>query len=270
MNRNRIILAALLGILALCLIYAYLATPRLEKAPPRTAKQPARSEAKVSSTVANTSGRIDFDFMKVEPRKFSGAKRDIFSYGRRRPVRSSISTRPAPKPEIQPKVVMPESSKRVSVAMVNQALSQFTFLGFMEKAGEKTVFLSSSGSLFLVKRGEKFGVDKELLVVDINDNLLKVQHADRKGLIEIPLIEKQKLRASASSPAQMAPVEVQPKQIGPRIFTPQRRVNRPVAPHGDVKPFPETNRENSPEEKQEKDLPVEGDELEGEINGTNQ
>ena len=34
MNRKRVILGSLLGVLAISLVYAYLATPRLEKAPP--------------------------------------------------------------------------------------------------------------------------------------------------------------------------------------------------------------------------------------------
>ena len=84
MNRKRVILGALLGVLAICVVYAYLATPRLEKAPPRAAdqrKQPAEKSPEVDEKESR--GRIDFAYLTLEPQEFTGAQRDIFRFGRR-------------------------------------------------------------------------------------------------------------------------------------------------------------------------------------------
>ncbi len=271
MNRKRFILAALLGVLSLCLLYAYLATPRLEKAPPRSASQRVRPVVKVTDGVKakNAQVRINFDFLNVEPKDFPGAKRDIFRFGKKRLVRTEtpVAKVETPTPPVTSVVVMPET---VPLAVVQQSLSKFTFLGFLEKAGEKTVFLSSGGDLFLVKRGENFGVDQEFLVEAIDGNLLQVRHNGRDGLIEIPLIEQQQLNASASTPAQLAPAREVLNQTGPRTFTSKRRMLRPAAPQEDEEPYIEMIEENDPEEEQESELPVEGDALEEEVNGSNQ
>jgi len=269
MNRKRMILAALLGVLALCMLYAYLATPRLEKAPPRSASKRTRSAVakspdKLQSKVSQD--RIDFSFLEAEEQEFQGATRDVFRFVQRRPEPPAVVVE---EPEVQapPPVVIEEPM--VPIEVVQQALAQFTFLGFLDKGGEKTVFLSSEGSLFLAKRGEQFGLDLEFTVEDISGDLLLVRPAGRDFLIDIPLIEQQKLQASVSAPAHLPPAEKvsQPKS---RVFNPKRRMLRPAAPQGSEEDFPGTIEENNPEGEQEVVSPVEGDALEGEVNGSNQ
>ena len=271
MNRKRVILAALLGVLALCLVYAYVATPRLEKAPPRSASQRTRPVVKATGPqkVKSAPERINFDFLTAEPQEFSGAKRDIFNFVQKRPVRTETPAPivTAPVPPVESVAVMPEA---VPFAAVQQSLGQFTFLGFLEKGGEKTVFLSSGGNLFLAKRGEHFGADQEFLVADIDKNILKVHHAGREGLLEIPLIEQQKLSASVSAPAKMPPAAAAPSQAGARTFTPKQRMSRPAGSQETEEPIPEIIEENDPDDNQETEPPVEGDVLEGETNGSNQ
>lgn len=271
MNRKRIILAALLGVLALCMTYAYIATPRLEKAPPRSESRGARL---ISPELSDTQQKgisqdhIDFTFMQIESEEFPGAKRDVFRFGQRRPEATSVVTK---EPEVQtppPVVEAPPIEPMVPIEVVQNALGQFTFLGFLDQGGEKTVFLSSEGSLFLAKRGEQFGVDLEFTVEDISGDLLLVRPEGRDFLIDIPLIEKQKLQASVSAPAQIQPERPisQPKA---RVFNPKRRMLRPAAPQGS-EDFPGTIEENDPDGEQGVDSPVEGDGSEGEANGSNQ
>lgn len=270
MNRKRVMLAALLGTLVACLIYAYFATPRLEKAPPRTTVQRVSPDVKGSGEGPSKKAteRINFDFMTSEPQEFSGAQRDIFRFVQRRPVRTEPPVAIAPPPVVAP--VMPVQPV-VPIAVMQQALSQFTFLGFLDKAGEKIVFLSSGGSLFLVTRGESFGAQKEFLVTDIQENLLKVQHAGREDVVEIPLIEKQKLNASVSAPARRAPLAGGAGQSNAQSLTPKRRMLRPAAPQESEQPFPpEVTEETSPAEGQASEPPAAGDVIEGEVNGTNQ
>ena len=265
MNRKRVILAALLGVLALCLVYAYVATPRLEKAPPRTVSQRVRTEPKPTGDLKakEVSERIDFDFLTVEGGDFPAAKRDIFHFVQRRPAPPVAVVKPPVVEPVQPKPVVP-------IEVVQQSLSRFTFLGFLEKSGEKTVFLSSSGKLFLAKRGENFGADREFQVADIVGNILKVRHEGRDGLLEIPLIEQQKLNASVSAPAKLPPRPGASSQPGRRILTPRPGVVRPGTPQDGEQPVSEVIEENSPNPEQASEPPAEGDVLEGEINGTKQ
>ncbi len=327
MNRKRMVLAALLGILALCLIYAYLATPRLEKAPPRSASPRARQAQALDNLSKDQQSRfsqerIDFAFLEADIKDFPGAARDVFRFGQRRPPVVAAVKRPQVQ---QPVIVAPPPPvvEMVPIEVVQKALSQFTFLGFLDKEGEKTVFLSSQGSLFLAKQGEKFGTDLEFTVVDISGDLLQVRHSGREGLIEIPLIEQQKLSASVSAPARLAPSA--PISL-PRAKSFNRRILRPETPQESETDFPETIEENNPvidennpltdennpltdennpvieennpvieennpvieennpltdennpvieenypEGASEDDLPVEGDDVEGETNGSNQ
>ncbi len=97
-----------------------------------------------------------------------------------------------------------------------------------------------------------------------------MRHAGRNGLIEIPLIEQQKLSASASAPAHMAPAARTPILPSKQNFKPKRRMLRPAAPPQSEQPFPEMIEENNPAEAQETEPPAEGDVIEGEINGSNQ
>lgn len=273
MNRKRLALAILLGVFAVCLVYAYLAMPRLEKAPPRSSSQRARSvdTGDLKSEKAKSSDRIDFAFLISEPEDFPGAKRDIFRFGQHRPVRTEIPTPVAeslPAEAVVNTAIMPEV---VPMQVVQRSLGQFTFLGFLDKGGEKTVFLSSGGNLFLVKQGERFGVDREFHVAEIDNKLLKVSHSGRNGLIEIPLIEQQKLAASASSPAVVPRDPVAPVPMNnTRIFKPQRRMVRPDAPQEREEALPEMTEEFNPEVEQEVEKPVEGEVLEGEVNGAKQ
>jgi len=273
MNRKRVMLASLLGVLAICLIYAYFATPRLEKAPPRSASKSTRQTvAKLAAGEQKqiSKDRIDFAFMDTEAQEFPGAERDVFRFGQRRPQATDLATQPV-EVHTPPPVVndAPPIEPMVPIEVVQQALGQFTFLGFLEKAGEKTVFLSSEGSLFLARRGEKFGSDLEFTVEDISGNLLQVRHNGRDGLIEIPLIEQQKLSASVSAPASMPP-ERAVSQPSPQVFNPNRRMLRPAAPQGSEADMPGTNEENNPEGEPAADSPVAGEDTEGEANGSNQ
>jgi len=269
MNRKHMILAALLGVLVLCMAYAYLATPRLEKAPPRsaskrTASDVAKAPDKLQSKVSQD--HIDFTFLKAEEQEFPGAKRDVFRFVQRRPQATAVVTR---KPVIQepPPVVI--EAPMVPIEVVQQSLAQFTFLGFLDKGGEKTVFLSSEGSLFLAKRGEQFGLDLAFTVEDISGDLLLVRPEGRDFLIDIPLIEQQKLQASVSAPAHLPPADKvsQPK---PRVLSPNRKMLRPAVRQGGEVDFPGTIEENNPEGEQEVDSTVEGNDSEGEANGSNQ
>jgi hypothetical protein len=271
MNRKRVILVALLGVLAVCLFYAYFATPRLEKVSPRESSQKSRTSSGAKNAAVRPAGgeeRIDFDFLSKEPQEFPGAKRDIFRFVTRPPVRTEppavAAKPPAPPPVEKPVETATENPDDAPIKAVQKSLGKFTFLGFLDKAGEKTIFLSDGKNLYLVKRGESFGGYK---VADIAGNLLKVASAGWDGLLEIPLIEKQKLSVSVSAPARR-----EPRPEAPVPQPPQERVARPrnAPPQKNAEQTPGTSDENNPEAGQPEESPAEGDVIEGDVNATNQ
>jgi len=271
MSRNRTVLALLVGVLAISIVYAYFATPRLEKAPPRAPERQLskRPEVKTDGKPADSEDRIDFSYLDQERIDFGGAERDIFNFGRER-IRV-VAPEPVVHKPVEP-VVEPVTVQPPPMEVVNRALSQFTFVGFLEKGGEKTVFLSSSGEMFLVKSGERFGVNQEFLIESIDGDLLRINHPQR-GTMELRLVEQQKLNSAVSAPARMAPLPAEEPQTKTRFFSPNSRAPRPiVAPAEEPQ---EMNQENNPEvedvpELEEASETNEGEGLEGEINGTNQ
>lgn len=266
MNRKRVLLIVLLALLVLCIGYAYLTMPRLEKAPPRVASE--RGKPVTSRTVsrsADAESRIHL--ARAEPLKFNGAERDIFRFKQRYQPTVSANPHQASAPVVAPADSVPEV---VSFATVQAELSRFTFIGFMDKAGVKSVFLTSGGTLFIAKRGEAFGVDQEFLVAAIDGNLLKVKRSGLDSLVEIPLIEKQKLAASVSAPARLAPLGGQEGALPLRSFTPRSRAGTPPETPGTDSYEPVAQEENIPTEQQEQTPPAEGTVIEGEGNGKKQ
>lgn len=275
MNRKRLILAVLFGILVISMAYAYLTMPRLEKAPPISAGQKLQTGRSVKLAKQNENeNRIDFSFLEFGSEKFPGAKRNIFAFGAA-PVAKIIepvAEPEIPKPPIMDKqpVVMP-----TPIATVQKSLSQFTFLGFLDKGGKKTVFLSSAGNLFLVNQGERFGENQEFFVNSIEGNLLKVTHKGSSSLIEVPLIEKKKLSAAVSAPARLPQTPPLPPINRTKSFVPLGTTGgtaerQPTNPFENGKSFRDLIIEkNNPAEVQE-EKPVNEDYVEGEVNGANQ
>ncbi len=271
MNRKRIVLAGLLVILALCLVYAYLAMPRLEKAPPRTAATREKPlTATASGRTADTSSRIAFGEPASEPLEFSGAERDIFRFKQRRQVQSAAKlpvVTPPPDATATPEV---PSTDTVPFATVQAELSRFTFLGFLEKAGERSVFLTSGGTLFIAKPAETFGVESEFTVAAIDGNILKVKRAGNDSLVEIPLIERQHLAASVSAPARLAPLSSPAGAMPLRSFTPRPKPAVPMEGAGADVTEPVIQQESNPTEQPAPEPPAVGDVIEGEVNGKKQ
>ena len=276
MSRNRTVLAALLGVLALSMLYAYFTMPRQEKAPPReaprqTVKRPDVTVAEKTST--GNEDRIDFAYLDQPSENYPGAERDIFNFGGKR---SKVQPKPETRKPVEVKPPVTETVRMQPPPMdaVNRSLSQFTFVGFLEKGGEKTIFLSSSGEMFLVKSGEKFGVNQEFLVKEIDGEFIRIKHAAREGIIELKLIEQERLNSAVSAPARLTPLPAVETQPRARFIPPNRTLPRQVGAPEEI--LPEMNQENNPETEEipeTEQIPEtnEGEQRpEGEFNGKNQ
>ncbi len=198
MKRQKQILLVLLIVLAAALLYSYLSSPRLER---------VASEGTMSSS-GNTSSPADDARSAVDPQKvnlellesgrekYRGYKRDIFNYYRR----PKPKPKPAPKPvaKVEPEPLPEPPPEPVITPRVRKQLARFTFLGFLEKDEELTIFLSKQDELFLVKKADFFGDENQFEVVDINDEKLTIRQAGASGLIEIVLKEEEPLIPSYS------------------------------------------------------------------------
>jgi len=89
----------------------------------------------------------------------------------------------------------PKREKEIRIA-----LARFTFLGFLVKESERTVFLASQKEkeLFVVKKNDKFGDNNQFEVVDVTEEKMTISQTGARGLIEIRLVEDEPLIPSFS------------------------------------------------------------------------
>ena len=190
MNRKRLVLAVLVAVLALSLLYAFWAMPRQEQAPPRAATpRPAAKPPAAGKKVPPAADRLYLGMLAEARQPFPGAGRDIFRFrgGQAPAVKIPVVVAPPVEEPPPPPPPTPEQLLQGKVA-------GFTFLGFLDKGGVKTVFLSSGGDLFLVKAGDRFGKSRDLLAQDITGNQLVVRAVDGEVTVRVQLIENEALK----------------------------------------------------------------------------
>jgi hypothetical protein len=195
MNRQRLLLAGLALVLVASLLYAFWAMPRQETAPPRASSaKPAAKAAAAPPAVAGkgerlpkpATDRLQLELLNREPWEFPGADRDIFRFrgGWAPPVvvaSEPVEDEPPPPPPPPPPT--PEE-------ILHQKVAGLTFLGFLEKAGVRTVFLAVDGEVVLVKAGDRFGKDKLLVAREITAKQLVVGWLQGAETVRIQLLEK--------------------------------------------------------------------------------
>jgi len=238
MNRKRLLLAALVGILILSLAYAFWSMPRQEKAP-KTAR-PSQPAAKrpIAGKAAPAADRLHLELLTLEPQPFPGADRDIFRFRGGRatfPVASPVSL--APPIQVEPPPPPPPPTPE---QLLRAEVSGLTFLGFLDKGGARTVFLSTEGNVFIVKAGEGFGKNKQLVAKEISDKHLVIGWTRGPETTRMELLESEAHQpavlssgaASASSAQKTPAAGLRPGGAGfpsRRIF-PQRDAVQPATP----------------------------------------
>ncbi|MHB1397590.1 MAG: hypothetical protein ACYDAI_11395 [Trichloromonadaceae bacterium] len=252
MSRQRLILTLVFGLLLLALGYAYWATPRQQKVAAKTPTKAAEKRGSDAKAATSTpQGTLRLDLLQREDEEFSGSKRDLFS----------LRKAPPPPPPMPPPIQMPVQSLLPSTPAVDQeagavarALGQFTFLGFLQKDGAKTLFLSSQGEIFVAKKGDAFGKQKEFVITDVSAETLTIRQGSGPGVITVSLKEQQPLAPAPSRP--------QPQRSGlpPMIIQPlPEDLNRQAAEGGLVEAVPEEAQEQAEadqeEQEEQEDLP---------------
>ena len=226
MNRQKRILSALLVILVLALFYAFWSNPTQERgalnSDERTTTEGHGGATRGDRTVSIQT--VQLDLLNFEKRKYAGYKRDIFNFYRPKLKKPKPVVNPAPVAE--PVIIKP-APVIDKVAQVKQQLARFTFLGFLLKDNQRTVFLSKRDELFLVKKGDTFGEESRFEVVEISPEKLTIKQRNTSGLIEIVLVEEEPLVPSFFQPDEeertMAPSRMNRPTVLPGVTSPQEK-----------------------------------------------
>jgi len=193
MNRKKMILIALLGVLALALLYAFWASPEQQRVTTSVAEPPAKKTA--TSTDNVTKKKVKVELLDKDYGTFKGIQRNLFGdlYPRPKVVKPAP---PSPKPVVVKPPPKPAVKAPTPVEVVRRELARFTFMGYLRKQDSWTIFLSSRDEIFLVKEGDRFGPNNQFHAVEITPEQLVINQATQ-GRIEIPLVEKQPLVPSS-------------------------------------------------------------------------
>ncbi len=221
MKRQKIILTILLVILGLAMTYAFWNAPRQARvASTVPAGSAVKSPAPQKVAILDEKRKVRLDLLPRKGEAFAAPERNIFRLTEVRP-------QPAPPPPVQPPP--PPVVERPVVKpppLPVKPLPHFTFLGFLEKAGQKTVFLTSNNEIYLVKAGQQFGPGQEFQIAELTDENLVIHQVAGGAPITVPLTSG----ASASSFAAPSSFRAPIIDRRPGIFKPPRIPKRRTEP----------------------------------------
>lgn len=155
MSRARLLIL-LLVLLGAALAYAWWATPRQQRVVPRAGQALQPRTVQQTEIIPEIK---DLDFSVGEQNEYKKPKTNLFGALYQPPKKKVVKKKPKPKPKVVktvPKPVPPPVA-RVPRPVGPPPLRPLKVLGFLNKAGIYTVFLSShKGEIFLVKQGDDF------------------------------------------------------------------------------------------------------------------
>jgi len=203
MNRQRLLLFILLIVLVLAVVWSYFNRPRQQsvttlKYPPGTRVQ---AEKRREPTVALAAPRsadnvLRLDLLDREQPAFKGYQRNIFKPVFVDELKQMKQMASAVKPALPPAAPLvsgppvppppPQPPRR--------ELARFTFLGFLKKDNNKTIFLAKDKDIVLVKQGDLLAGGYE--AASITDQALTILVKDTGEEIVIPLLENRPLTAA--------------------------------------------------------------------------
>lgn len=189
------------------LIYAYLQMPRQERVStgddkitqrPQTKKQ-QRGQKSAKSGSEGGYPRLRSDLLERKSQPYPGVRRDLFSAAfvlSQREGETEIFLEAPPEVITPPVVVAPPPAPPPPSAqeIAQQELGRYKFVGFFKKGEKRTIFLSTNGEVFLVRKGEYLGRDRKYYVVNITDTTLELHKVDA-GDFTIKLTDQESLSA---------------------------------------------------------------------------
>lgn len=205
MNRQRLILFVLAILFVVAVIWSYTAIPRyktvstIKRSPGKQVKTTAPPAKSTSGTTVDNRV-LKLALLEQGQASFKGYRRNIFKplfvdelkLAKQKAVAvMSQSLIPPNKPvQIEPaQPVAPVVAQPVTVP-----LARFTFLGFLKKDAQRTIFLAKDKDIILVKKGDKIAGRYE--ASSITDQALTLRVSDTGDEIVIPLFENRPLSAA--------------------------------------------------------------------------
>jgi hypothetical protein len=211
MNRQKLILCLLLAAFAGSLAYSFLRSPKeqrvaaLKYRPGAVAPAPRKQGAAPGPAEA---GGLHLELLDRELPRFAGFRRNIFSPIFREELKA-VPFKPLPPPPLPVKALPPPPPPQQQQQVLAPPpppplpppdeieLAKFTFLGFLKKNGEKTVFLSSNNEIFLAKKGSNVGT--KFQVSDLTDDAITIRTIATGRELVIPLVENRALSTRRTS-----------------------------------------------------------------------
>lgn len=199
MNRQRLILFVLSIIFVIAAVWSYTAVPRL-KTVEKLTYAPGQ-QAKPSAPTGRTPAREEYDGrilnmaqLEQEQADFKGYHRNIFKPIFVNEIMLVKQKAAAFKPPPLPPALPPNTATPAVAKPEAAALARFTFLGFLKKDSQRTVFLAKDKDIILVRKGDRFAGRYE--ASEITEQALTLLVTDTGGEIVIPLIENRPLAAA--------------------------------------------------------------------------
>lgn len=217
MNRQKLLLFLLLIILSVSIVYSYLRSPKQQEAAlpaqPGTRSAAAKKGSGAPPDVSGDTSMLHLELLEQEQPRSRGYRRNIFSPIFRdelkqppfkplppppRPMPLPMPPPPAPAPApVQPPPPAPTAEELARQA-ADAELAKFVFLGFLQKNGQKTVFLSKNGEIFLAKKGTVLA--NVFRVTDLTDDAITIRSDAGSREIVIPLVEMRALSTRRAQP----------------------------------------------------------------------
>lgn len=210
MNRQKLLLFLLLVVLAASVAYSFLRSPKqqevavLKNRPGAVATVIRKGGADVKA--APDDSRLRLEALDRALPGFSGFKRNIFSPLFRDESESALKLPPPPPPPVKlppppppmpAPVQAPPPPPPTREQLEEAQLNKIVFLGFLQKDGEKTVFLSKNNEIILAKKGSKVGPIFQ--VTDLTDEAITIKSLNTGRQMVIPLLENRSLGARRTS-----------------------------------------------------------------------
>ncbi len=206
MNRQKLALFLLLIGLVVAVAYAFIRSPKQQEATvlknrPGDRATALRKEPAAPKAAVVPAGGVRLDLLQGNSAGGVGYRRNIFAPLFKEEEKPGMLKLPPPPPPPQklppppPPVAAqapPPPPPPPTPAQLDEAeLGKIVFLGFLKKGGERTVFLSKGGQIFVVKKGGQVG--PKFRVADLTEDAITIKSVDSDRQMVIPLVENRSL-----------------------------------------------------------------------------
>lgn len=154
MKRKKRLLLILVVLLLGALYYAYLTTPMSRRVERSGVTGTVDRDGPAAGLARSPGQDLLLDRLERQGTTAPKVERDIFNF-----YRKPVAARPAPKPEpVEPPPPPPPPSPVVEPPPPPTIPpARISYLGLLEKSGDKRFFLASDDEIFVVRPGEEFG-----------------------------------------------------------------------------------------------------------------